>query len=97
MRQVRRAAVSGLFALWLAPLPVLAGSEASDSSSNCSSGRCARVDTLVIEERHFRRGWVREERWREGGPHRAREAFWPGLRLQPGPRPARPHRDDDDD
>lgn len=97
MRHVRRAAVSGLFALWLAPLPVLAGSESSNSSSDCSNGRCTRVDSLVIEDRHGRRGWVREERWREGGARRWREEVRPGPRIQPWPRAPRRDRHDDDD
>lgn len=38
MRQVRRAAVSGLFALWLAPLPALAGSEPSNAARSVAKG-----------------------------------------------------------
>lgn len=98
MRHVRRAAVTGLFALWLAPLPALAGSESSNSSSNCSNGRCTRVESLMIEDRHGRRGWVREERWREGGGGRWREEIAPGLRIQVQPwgRVLRRNLDDDD-
>lgn len=50
----------------LAVSPVMAGSQSSNSSSNCSNGRCSRVDTLVIEDgRGRRRGWQRVERWDE--------------------------------
>jgi hypothetical protein len=44
----------------------MAGSQSSNSSSNCSNGRCSRVDTLVIEDGRGRtRGWQRVERWNE--------------------------------
>jgi hypothetical protein len=50
----------------LAVSPVMAGSQSSNSSSNCSNGRCSRVDTLVIEDGRGRsRGWQRVERWHE--------------------------------
>jgi hypothetical protein len=50
----------------LAVSPVMAGSQSSNSSSNCSNGRCSRVDTLVIEDGRGRsRGWQRVERWDE--------------------------------
>ena len=50
----------------LAIPPVMAGSQSSNSSSNCSNGRCSRVDTLVIEDNRGRiRGWQRVERWDE--------------------------------
>lgn len=65
MRHIRRAAVSGLFALWLAPISAGAESQSSNSSSNCSNGRCTRVESLVIEDDRGRRGWVRHEAWRE--------------------------------
>ncbi len=97
MHFVQRAAVTGLFALWLAPLPALAGSESSNSSSNCSNGRCTRVESLVIEDRHGRRGWVREERWREGGPRYGRQEILPGIHLRLWPPVPRRGRDDDDD
>ena len=94
MRPVRYAALALYLALGLAPLPAGAGSQSSNSSSNCSNGRCTRVESLVIEDRHGRRGWVRQEAWREGRDPRD----W--LRL---PRPQdwrtmrRWHREDDDD
>jgi len=50
----------------LAVSPVMAGSQSSNSSSNCSNGRCSRVDTLVIEDGRGRsRGWQRIEAWEE--------------------------------
>ena len=36
MRPIRRAAVSGLFALWLSPLPALPGGQPPDSSPCCA-------------------------------------------------------------
>ncbi|NKE44759.1 hypothetical protein HB662_08215 [Roseomonas frigidaquae] len=65
MRQIRRAAVTGLLAIWLAPLGAMAESQSSNSSSNCSDGRCTRVESLVVENGRERRGWTRTERWRE--------------------------------
>jgi hypothetical protein len=68
----------------LAVSPVMAGSQSSNSSSNCSNGRCSRIDTLVIEDGRGRiRGWQRIERWEE---RRGR----PSLRVR------RPGRDNDD-
>jgi hypothetical protein len=62
----------------------MAGSQSSNSSSNCSNGRCSRVDTLVIQDgRGYVRGWQRVESWRE---RRSGQ-----MRLR------RPYRDDDDD
>jgi hypothetical protein len=65
----------------LAVAPAMAGSQSSNSSSNCSNGRCSRVDTLVIEDGRGRtRGWQRVERWDE---RRGRS-----IRVRP------PYRDD---
>jgi hypothetical protein len=103
MRPIRRAAVTGLLALWLAPLPALAGSQSSNSSSDCDDGRCRQVESYVVEDRQGRRGWVREERWREGGargydyrygyPRQWRD----DRRAAPWGHAPRPGRDDDDD
>jgi hypothetical protein len=50
----------------IAVSPVMAGSQSSNSSSNCSNGRCSRIDTLVIEDGRGRtRGWQRSETWKE--------------------------------
>jgi hypothetical protein len=92
---IRRAAVSGLFALWLAPLGAVAESQSSNSSSNCSDGRCTRVDRLVIEDDRDRRGWTRVEHWREEQRSRRREEYR-GPYWAPSPR-LRRDRDDDDD
>lgn len=73
MRHVRRAAVSGLFALWLAPLPVLAGSESSNASGTCSNGHSTRADSRMIEDRQGRHAGMRGERWREAGPRPGRD------------------------
>ena len=102
MRPIRRAAVTGLFALWLAPLPALAGSQSSNSSSDCSNGHCTRVDSYVVEDRHGRRGWSRVEQWREGHGRRWRHEprdGWHGFRgdLPWGYAPPRRFKRDDDD
>lgn len=81
MPPIRRAAVTGLFALWLAPLAAMAESQSSNSSSNCSNGRCTRVESYSAEDRHGRRGWVAEERWREGRQYRRRDHDDRLLRL----------------
>jgi hypothetical protein len=55
--------------------PVMADSQSSNSSSNCSNGRCTRVDTLVIQDSRGRiRGWERVEAWdeRRGRSYRVR-------------------------
>ncbi|WP_372621660.1 hypothetical protein [Falsiroseomonas sp.] len=94
MRPIRRAAVTGLFALWLAPLGAMAESQSSNSSTNCSNGDCTRVETRLIEDRNGRRGWTRVEHWREGQRWRREERggpYWsPRLRRDRD-------RDDDDD
>jgi hypothetical protein len=77
------------------PVPAEAGSQSSDSSSNCSNGRCTRVDRMVIEDRYGRRGWVREQSWRERderGPRWRQAPRLPEWRL-----PRRGRDDDDDD
>lgn len=45
--------------------PATAGSQSSNTSSNCSNGICTRTDTLVIEDRHGRQGWTRTDVWDE--------------------------------
>ena len=58
--------------------PAMAGSQSSNSSSNCSNGRCSRVDTLVIEDGRGRaRGWQRVETWEErrGRSNRVRRPY----------------------
>jgi hypothetical protein len=92
MRPIRRAAVTGLMALWLAPLPALAGSQSSNSSSDCDGPRCRRVDSYVVEDRLGRRGWVREQHWFEGVPRGADRD-----RRERPPRPWRDQLEDDDD
>lgn len=43
-----------------------AGSQSSNSSSNCSGGRCTHVETYVHEDRRGSHGYTRVHRWREG-------------------------------
>lgn len=94
MHHIRRAAVTGLFALWLAPLSADAASQSSDSSSNCSNGRCTVVERLRVEDDRGSHGWVRTEAWREHGARAP--ATWdrgaPDRR-----RSIRDRHDDDDD
>ena len=53
-------------AVALAPLaPARADSQSSDSNTDCDGGRCRRVERFVVEDRFGRRGWTREQRWRE--------------------------------
>ena len=91
MGPIRRAAVTGLLAAWLAPLPAAADSQSSNSSSNCSNGRCTRVESLVVEDDRGRRGWERRDRWRDG------DARSRGDDDDDRRRPRRSGRDDDDD
>lgn len=102
MRSVRRAAVSGLLAAWLAPLPALAGSQSSNSSSNCSDGHCTRVESFVTEDRRGRAGWTRVEQWHERAPawrYDQGQAWRHDYRLYVPwwHAPRRWQRDDDDD
>ena len=66
-RRELRVVIFGLAsAASLAVSPVMAGNQSSNSSSNCSNGRCSRIDTLVIEDGRGRsRGWQRIEAWEE--------------------------------
>jgi hypothetical protein len=59
MRPIRRAAVTGLFALWLAPLPALAGSQAADTPSGRSEGSRRVAERSVSEDAELRA----ERRW----------------------------------
>ena len=61
MRPIQRAAVTGLFALWLAPLPALPGSQSASAASRCVDDRCAGVESRVADDREGRGGWVRLE------------------------------------
>jgi hypothetical protein len=61
MRPIRRAAITGLFALWLAPLPALAGSQSCNASSGCDGPRCRHVESFVVEDGNGRHGGVREQ------------------------------------
>lgn len=45
MRSIRRAAVTGLFAMWLAPLPA----PAADAGGVCCTDRAPRAERAVAE------------------------------------------------
>jgi hypothetical protein len=77
MHLIRRAGVAGLLAIWLAPLSAAADSQSSNSSSNCSNGRCTRVDSFIVEDRDGRHGWVRTEHWRQGPPSTRKRYYDP--------------------
>jgi hypothetical protein len=80
--------------------PATAESQSSNSSSNCSDGRCTRVETRLFEDdRGGVRGWRRVETWdeRPGRAHRHRSeraAPWQERPGRYGP-PRRGRRDDD--
>lgn len=63
----------------LGAAPSLAGSQSSNSSSNCSNGRCARMETFETERGGFRRGWTRVEQWDERRRHGRGERPWRGY------------------
>jgi hypothetical protein len=46
-------------------LPAVAGSQSSNSSSNCSNGRCTRVDTYREEDKRGSWNWTRYDSWYE--------------------------------
>jgi len=78
--------------------PALAESQSSNSSSNCSGGRCSRVESLIIEDDRGTRRQFRHERWAEGDAWRHRHdglaaREWRERRDRRGRR----DRDDDDD
>ncbi|CAH0192023.1 hypothetical protein [Roseomonas sp. CECT 9278] len=94
MPLTRRLTLIAAVVVTIAPTPAVSGSQSSDSSSNCSNGRCTRVDRMMIDDRYGRRGWVREQSWRE---HEGQTPRWRhGPRL-PDWRIPRRGRDDDDD
>jgi hypothetical protein len=96
MPSFRRLTLIAGLAATLAPPAALAESQSSDSSSNCSNGRCTRVDRMVVEDRHGRRGWVQEQRWRERDG-RGPRASGPGMPQRLPDWRLRRGRDDDDD
>lgn len=64
-----RHVVLGL-ALALAAAPALADSQSTNTSTNCSNGFCTRTESVVIEDRYGRRGFVRTDAWDEQERHR---------------------------
>lgn len=71
-------AAAGL-ALFAAVAPAHAGSQSSNSSSNCSDGRCTRVDTYVVQDKRGTSSWTRYEYWdekpRTRSPWRSKKRF----------------------
>ena len=96
MRQFRRLVLLGACAVTLAAPAAMAESQSSDSSSNCSNGRCTRVDRYTVEDGAGRRGWVRREEWREDRERVRREARPSSQRYGGGGRSASDDDDDDD-
>jgi hypothetical protein len=72
-----------------------AGNGSSNTSSNCSNGRCTRVETRVVEDRHGRRGHGRLELWSEG-PRQRSVSPGPGWPREWDRRRERAEDDDDD-
>lgn len=62
-------------ALLVFATPALADSQSSNSSSNCSNGRCTNVETYSEQSGRHRWGYTRVERWRESpsGRHYRRD------------------------
>ncbi|MBR0671066.1 hypothetical protein [Neoroseomonas soli] len=56
MTRIRRAAVTGLFAIWLAPLSAGVQGQPAGASSNCANGPATQVESLAAEGRGSRRG-----------------------------------------
>lgn len=86
-------------ALGLAPWPALAESQSSDQNSNCSNGRCTRVDTRRYEQGGYHWGWQSHERWdeRQRGYRPPRPYYsYQGYYYEAPPRRRR-GRDQDDD
>jgi hypothetical protein len=81
----------------LAATPAAAESQSSNSSSNCSNGRCSRVESLVIDDGRGTRGYIREERWREGARWNERREQEARASRYQRERDRRRGRDDDDD
>jgi hypothetical protein len=89
-----------VMAVLAAASPAAAGSQSSNSSTNCSNGHCTRVESLVIEDRWGRRGYVRRNQWHEHGRRHERRhggEIWLGVPGWYRLAPPRRWRDDDDD
>lgn len=78
-------------------LPAAAESQSSDQGSNCSNGRCTRVDTRRYEDDRGRSwGWQRVERWDERRRAERPRHWDPQYGYAPAPRRRGRDRDDDD-
>jgi hypothetical protein len=62
MRSIRRAAVTGVFAMWLAPLPA----PAADGSGVCCSDRAPRAERAMADRARGGRDEATEESREEG-------------------------------
>lgn len=87
-----------LLALLALPGAARAGSQSSNSSSNCSDERCIHRESYTVDDGHGRRGWVREDRWREDSRrYRERNRRHADARWNDRRTPRHRRRDDDDD
>lgn len=84
---VRPACLAALAVALLGATPAAAGSQSSNSSSDCSNGRCARVESYDTRRGGFREGWTRIDRWDERR-HRG-ERPWRGYDRRYGDDPHR--------
>jgi hypothetical protein len=68
---------AGLVAISLAlPAgPAAAGSQSSNSSSNCSNGRCTHVETYSTDDGRRVRSYSRRESWDEGRERRRHRRY----------------------
>lgn len=72
-------AAAAAAAIILGAPPAVAGGQSSNSSSNCSNGRCTRVDAYGSERGGFRHGWSRIDQWDERRPRDRGERPWRGY------------------
>lgn len=97
VRPASAALLGAGLAIGLLAAPARADSQSSNSASNCSNGRCTRVESLRLEDDHGRvRGWRHVEHWREGWREPRWRHAWPPRDAERRDRHRR-DRDDDDD
>lgn len=65
MTRIRRAAVTGLFAIWLAPLSAGAQGQSASATTGYANGPATQVQSIVAESRGGRRGWDEQDAARE--------------------------------
>lgn len=66
MSRIRRAAVTGLFAIWLAPLSAGAQGQPAGSAATSATRPATQIQSLENESRTGRRGWDEQDAAREG-------------------------------